>query len=248
MITLKSSREIDIMKQAGRIVAECHRLLSGYVRPGVTTAELNRIAEKHIRKRGAIPSFKGHQGFPASICVATNDVICHGIPDSTKLKSGDVITIDIGAYYRGYHGDSAWTYSVGRVSPKIKNLMKVAKQSMYNAIKQARVGNRIGDIGHEIQTYVESHNYGVVREYCGHGVGRNLWESPDVPHFGSPNRGMKIQEGMVFTIEPMITMGDWRAKKGKDGWTVRTVDGSTCVQYEHTIAVTPNRTIILTEL
>lgn len=247
MIIIKSPEEIAIMRRAGQIVAESHQILQDLVKPGVTTLELDQIAEEYIRQQGALPSFKGHQGFPASICVALNDVVCHGIPGLTKLEAGDVITIDIGASYQGYHGDSAWTYAVGKVSKEISQLIKVGLECLFLGIKEARPGKRIGSIGHVIQTYAEEHNYGVVRMFCGHGVGRQLWEDPFIPHVGEPDTGPEIKEGMVFAIEPMITMGDWLTEIDLDG-TARTMDGSICVQYEHTIAVTKDGPRILTKL
>jgi methionyl aminopeptidase len=236
------------MREAGRIVAECHAALAEQVRPGVTTLELDALVERMIRRRGAIPSFKGHHGFPNSICVAVNDVICHGIPSARALNEGDVITIDIGACYQGFHGDSAWTYAVGEVSPQIRRLMEETREALFLGIEQARVGRTVGDIGHAIQSFAESKGYGVVREFTGHGVGRELWEEPVVPHYGKPGAGHPIQVGMTLAIEPMLTLGTWRAKIDSDGWTARTADGSICVQYEHTVAVTEDGPVILTAL
>ncbi|HWR07138.1 type I methionyl aminopeptidase [Sporomusa sp.] len=248
MTIFKSAREIEIMKEAGKIVAECHATLKEKIRPGITTKELDVITEDIIKHAGAIPSFKGHQGFPACICTAVNDVICHGIPDSKPLKSGDVITVDIGAKLKGYHADSAWSYEVDKVSPEIEQLMKVAKECLFRGIEIARIGNRIGDIGAVIQSYAESYHYGVVRDFCGHGVGQSLWEDPQIPHYGQPGKGALIKPGLTIAIEPMITNGSWKTKIDTDGWTARTVDGSICIQYEHTIAVTAEETIILTQL
>ncbi|MDF2626847.1 MAG: peptidase [Symbiobacteriaceae bacterium] len=248
MIKLKSPREIAIMREAGRIVAECHAALGKHVQPGITTLELDTLVEGWIREKGAIPSFKGYHGFPGSICVAVNDVICHGIPGQLKLKSGDVITIDIGAYYKGYHGDSAWTYTVGEVSPEVRALMETTLACLNAGIAQAVEGNRVGDIGHVIQTLAEGQGYGVVRQFTGHGVGQDLWESPAVPHYGKPGTGAQLRNGMVLAIEPMITLGTWRAKGDDDGWTARTVDGSICVQYEHSIAITAEGPVVLTQL
>ncbi|ABO50120.1 methionine aminopeptidase, type I [Desulforamulus reducens MI-1] len=248
MIIIKSPQEIQIMREAGKMVAECHAILAERVKPGVTTGELDQIIEKHIRKLGGVPSFKGHMGFPATICVAINDVICHGFPGPRELRAGEVVTIDIGALYKGYHADSAWSYAVGEVSPEIQQLMKVTKECLYRGIAMARPGNRTGDIGNAIQTYAESFHYGVVREFCGHGVGRSLWEAPEIPHYGRPNRGPSLQAGITIAIEPMITLGAWKAKLDRDGWTARTVDGSICVQYEHTLAVTEDEPIIITTL
>jgi len=248
LIILKSKQEIAIMKEAGKIVAECHAILSRKVKPGVSTQELDCVIEDYIRQRGATPSFKGHEGFPSSICVAPNDVICHGIPGPARLTSGDVITIDVGAFYKGYHADSAWTYAIGEVSQDMINFMEIGRQALFVGIEQAQPGNRIGDIGYAIQTYVERQNMGVVREFNGHGVGQKLWEEPPVPHFGKPGRGPSIEVGMVLAIEPMITLGSWKARIDRDGWTARTIDGSLCVQYEHTIAVMEDGPIILTQL
>jgi len=240
------------MREAGRIVAECHAALAERVKPGVTTRELDRFVEQFLAERGATPSFKGYgppnSPFPGSICASVNDVICHGFPSGTRLKEGDVITIDIGAHYKGYHGDSAWSYAVGQVSPEIQKLMSVTHDALFAGIAAAVPGNRIGDIGHAIQTLAESHGYGVVRDFIGHGLGQDLHESPEVPHYGTPGTGYSLRPGMTIAIEPMITMGDYRVRMDRDGWTARTVDGSICVQYEHTIAITENGPEIFTKL
>lgn len=246
MIKLKSPREIALMREAGRIVAECHAALAPRVVPGVTTRELDEFVEGFIRQHGATPSFKGYNGFPAAICVALNDVICHGFPGPYKLKAGDVVTFDIGAYLKGYHGDSAWTYAVGEVAPEVRQLMQVTQECLFASIAQARVGNRMGDVGHAIQSIAEPLGYGVVREFQGHGLGQDLHEEPPVPHFGVPGTGVALREGMVIAIEPMITLGDWRMKLDRDQWTARTRDGSICVQYEHTVAITADGPLILT--
>lgn len=248
MIIFKSDREIQIMREAGRIVAQCHAALKEHIQPGITTKELDRIAENFIQQAGAIPSFKGHHGFPACICTSINDIICHGIPDQTELRAGDVITIDIGVKLNGYHGDSGWSYVVGRVRPEIEQLMKVTEECLDLGIQQARPGKRIGDIGAAIQSCAEGYQYGVVREFCGHGIGRDLWEEPEIPHYGRAGKGPLIRPGMVIAIEPMITNGGWQAQIDRDGWTARTVDRSICIQYEHTIAVLEDETIILTQL
>lgn len=249
MITLKSAREIAIMREAGRIVAECHQLLAERVRPGVTTKELDKIVETYIRKRGASPSFKGYNGtFPGSICVAIDDVICHGFPSKERLREGQVVTFDIGAHYKGYHGDSAWSYAVGEVRPEVKQLMERTHEALFVGIAQARAGNRVGDISHAIQSFAESFGYGVVREFTGHGLGQDLHEDPPVPHFGEAGTGPLLRAGMTIAIEPMITLGSWESKVDRDGWTARTVDGSVCVQYEHTVAITDAGPEILTQL
>lgn len=219
MTILKSKREIDIMRKAGQIVAECHEMLKEVIKPGVTTLELDRLVEEKIRSRGAIPSFKGHNGFTASICASKNDVICHGFPDSIPLIEGDVITIDLGAFYNGYHGDSGWTYAVGEVSEEIKQLMRVCEHSLYIGIEQAYSGNRMGDIGFAIENEAKKYGYGNVKEFTGHGIGRELWEEPAVPHFGNKNTGVRLKNGMVLAIEPMLTLGDWRSYIEEDGWT-----------------------------
>lgn len=246
MVTLKSPREIEIMREAGRIVAQGHAALAKRVRPGITTRELERFVEEFLKQRGATPSFKGYRGFTGSICVAINDTICHGFPGTERLKEGDLITIDIGAFYKGYHGDSAWTYAVGQIAPEAQRLMDVGRQALFEGIRQAVPGNRVGDIGHAIQSYAEGHGMGVVREFIGHGVGQTLHEGPEVPHFGNPGSGVLLKRGMTLAIEPMITAGDWRARIEPDGWTARTVDGSLCVQFEHTVAITDDGPVILT--
>lgn len=248
MIILKSDEEIKLMREAGRIVAECHAFLAETIKPGITTLAIDQLIEERIRSRGATPSFKGHNGFTASICVAKNDVICHGFPDSNPLLDGDVVTIDIGAFYNGYHGDSAWTYAVGSVSQEIEKLMEVCHQSLMLGIEQAVVGNRIGDIGYAIDTYAKHFGYGNVKEFTGHAVGKELWEEPAVPHYGNKEQGVRLKKGMVLAIEPMLTLGGWRAYVESDGWTARTIDHSICVQYEHTVAITDNGPQILTVL
>lgn len=248
MVILKSDSEIALMREAGRIVAECHALIAERIKPGVTTLALDEMVEAHIRSHGAVPSFKGHHGFPGSICVARNEVICHGFPDATPLKEGDVVTLDTGAFYQGYHGDSAWTYAIGKVSNEIAGLMEVCHHSLMLGIENAKIGNRIGDIGSSIQAYAEGYNYGVVREFIGHGIGKDLWEEPPVPHYGPRGSGITIEKGLVLAIEPMLTLGDWRSHLESDGWTARTKDRSICVQYEHTIAITENGPEILTKL
>ncbi|UNK16030.1 type I methionyl aminopeptidase [Paenibacillus sp. N3/727] len=248
MIILKTDKEIEIMREAGRIVAECHAMLEQLIKPGVTTMEIDRLVEEKIRSRGAVPSFKGHHGFTASICTAKNDVICHGFPDSVPLVDGDVITIDIGAFYNGFHGDSGWTYAVGNASKEIENLMNVCHHSLFLGIEQAFAGNRMGDIGFVIDSYAQQFGYGNVREFTGHAIGRELWEEPVVPHYGSKGKGIRLKKGMVLAIEPMLTLGDWRSYVENDGWTARTIDHSICVQYEHTVAITEDGPQILTVL
>lgn len=248
LIKLKSQRELAIMREAGAIVAGCHAVLKDYIKPGISTAELDQVAENFLRQKGAAPSFKGYRGFPASICTSINEVVCHGIPGTQRLKPGDIISIDIGAYYKGYHGDSAWTYAVEPVDPKVAHLMAVGEESLYAGIAQAVDGNRMGDLAHAVQVTAERHGYGVVRDFVGHGIGRDLHEAPEVFHAGEPNTGIRLTEGMVICIEPMITLGDWRVTVDSDGWTVRTADGSISVQFEHTVAITAHGPEILTKL
>lgn len=248
MIKLKSEREVAIMREAGAIVAHCHAMIKDYVQPGITTAELDRVAEAFLRQQGAEPSFKGYRGFPGSICTSINEVVCHGLPGRRRLKPGDVIAIDIGAYYRGYHGDSAWTYAVEPVTPAVRQFMQVGRDSLFAGIAQAVVDRHLGDLGHAIQITTEDHGYGVVRDFTGHGIGRDLHEAPEVRHVGQPGTGVRLTAGMVLCIEPMITMGDWRVTVDPDGWTVRTIDHSLSVQYEHTVAITAAGPDILTAL
>jgi methionyl aminopeptidase len=247
LVKIKSPREIAIMREAGQIVVEAHLALAERIRPGVSTRDLDRFAESFLRSRGAAPSFKGYRGtFPASICASVNDVICHGIPGPYRLRRGDVISVDIGAFYKGYHGDQAWTYAVGEASPAISQLMETTRACLAAAVERCRPGGRMGDIGDAIQSLAESRGYGVVRDFIGHGIGQDLHEPPEVPHFGQPGTGMVLREGMTIAIEPMITLGDWRIRVDSDRWTARTADGSTCVQYEHTVAITADGPLVLT--
>ncbi len=248
MTIIKSERELDLMRKAGKIVAECHQLVREIIRPGITTLEIDAVVEKTIREKGAIPSFINHHDFSYSICSAPNDVICHGFPDNQPLKEGDVITIDIGACYQGYHGDSGWTYAVGTVSEDIQMIMEHCERSLYLGIQEAVAGQRIGDIGYVIDHYAREHHYGNVYDFTGHGVGREIWEEPTVPHYGIRNKGARLKKGMVIAIEPMFTLGKTANYTEDDGWTVRTVDHSICVQYEHTVAITENGPEILTKV
>ncbi len=260
-ITLKSRYEIAEMRQAGRIVAETYEALRPAIVPGVTTAELDRIAEDYIRRKGATPMYKGYgarpaqQGrpaippFPATICVAVNEVICHGIPSPKQvLREGDIIGIDIGVRYKGWVGDACRTFPVGAIDNESRRLLEVAERCLELGIEQARPNHRIGDIGAAIQTYAESQGFSTVRELVGHGVGHNLWEEPQVPHFGTPGTGARIQPGMVFTIEPMINAGRPEIRTLADRWTIRTADGSRSAQFEHTLAITDGAPELLTVL
>jgi methionyl aminopeptidase len=247
MIICKTQRELDIMREAGRIVALTHQELQKYVKPGITTKELDAIAEKYILGCDAIPSFKGYNGFRGSICVSVNEELVHGIPGNRLLREGDIISIDIGAKYNGYHGDSAWTYPVGEISEEAKALLHVTEESLYRGLKEAKPGDRLSNISHAIQTYVEEHNFSVVREYVGHGVGQELHEDPQIPHYGPPNKGPRLKPGMVLAIEPMVNAGTRYVKTLADDWTVVTVDGKICAHFEHTVAITETGYEILTK-
>ncbi|NLC95552.1 MAG: type I methionyl aminopeptidase, partial [Bacilli bacterium] len=235
-------------REAGRIVALTHQELKKHIKPGITTLELDQIAEDFIRSQGAIPSFKGYNGFPGSICASVNEELVHGIPGPRVLKDGDIISIDIGAMYNGYHGDSAWTYPVGKISDAAQHLLTVTEQALYEGLAQAKPGNRLSDISHAIQTYVEKHGYSVVREYVGHGIGQNLHEDPPVPNYGLPNRGPLLKKGMTLAIEPMVNQGKRDVRVLSNNWTVVTMDNSLCAHFEHTIVITDNGFEILTQL
>ena len=246
MITLKSKREIELLKEAGHIVYLTHQYLRPYIKAGIKTKELDSLAEKFIRSKGATPSFKGYEGFPSTLCISINDEVVHGFPSERFLQDGDIISIDIGACYKGYHGDSAWTYTVGSVSDDAKYLLEHTEKALYEGIKQAKVGARIGDISYAIEKYAKEHNLGVVKELVGHGVGTSIHESPDVPNYGTKGTGPKIRDGMVIAIEPMLTLGSPDIYIEDNDWTVKTEDSSLSAHYEHTIAITNEGVIILT--
>jgi methionyl aminopeptidase len=247
MIICKTPREIEIMREAGRIVALTHQELKKHLTPGITTKELDCIAEEFILAHDAFPSFKGYNGFRGSICTSVNNQLVHGIPDDHVLNEGDIISIDIGAKYCGYHGDSAWTYAVGKIDKDTQRLLNVTEESLYQGLNEAKPGERLSNISHAIQTYVEANGFSVVREYVGHGVGQDLHEEPDIPHFGPPNKGPKLLPGMVLAIEPMVNTGSRYVKTLADNWTVVTVDGKMCAHFEHTIAITETGFEILTK-
>lgn len=246
MIICKSDSELRYMREAGRIVADTHRLMAQAVKPGVTTQELDQLAETYIRSQGAVPSFKGYNGFPASICASVNDELVHGFPGSRRLNEGDIISIDIGAQYEGYHGDSAWTYPVGVISAEVQRMLEVAEQSLYAALQLIRPDVRLFTISHAVQQVVEAAGYSVVREFVGHGIGKDLHEEPQIPNYGIPDRGPKLKPGMVLCIEPMVNIGERYVRTLEDNWTVVTEDGSWCAHYEHTVAVTEDGFEILT--
>ncbi len=244
MITLKSSKNLETMRRAGRLVGECHALVQTALRPGLTTGELDRIVAEHLRSyRAKSPFFhyrsNGAPPFPGSICTSINEVIVHGIPGSRALENGDIISVDIGAVLDGFIGDSAWTYPVGTISQPARRLLEVTEGCLWAALDQARAGKRIGDIGHAIQSYAEARGFGVVRKYTSHGVGRRLHEDPEIRNYGDAGKGVILRPGMTLAIEPMITEGGYETREHADGWTVATFDGTLSAHFEHTIAVTP---------
>ena len=247
MIVLKTGRELSIMREACRISAGALKLIGQAIEPGVTTAELDRMAEKYIRSEGAIPNFKNYHGYPATACISINNEVIHGIPtEKRRIEAGDIVSVDLGAMFNGYHGDNAATFACGEVSPEAKRLMDTTRESLYEGIKLARAGGRVGDISFAIQSYVEARGYSVVREYVGHGVGTSLHEAPEVPNFGRAGRGIRLMPGMTLAIEPMINIGRPDVKVLPDGWTVITKDGSLSAHFEHTIAITADGPQIMT--
>ena len=236
------------MRIAGRIVAETHRLLSEAVQPGITTKELDRMAEDYIRSQGAVPSFKGYNGFPASICASVNNELVHGFPGERQLVNGDIISIDIGAQYKGYHGDSAWTYGVGEISPLASKLLEVTEKSLFAGLAEVKPDARLFTVSHAIQKCAESEGFSIVREYVGHGIGSKLHEEPQIPNFGPADRGPRLKQGMVLAIEPMVNAGERYVRTLADNWTVVTVDGALCAHFEHTVAVTADGYEILTKV
>ncbi|AEG16532.1 methionine aminopeptidase, type I [Desulfofundulus kuznetsovii DSM 6115] len=248
MIMIKSQRELRYMRDAGRVVAGVLGELSRAIKPGVTTAELDRLAEDFILARGARPAFKGLYGFPASICTSVNEQVVHGIPGLRKLESGDIISIDVGAEINGYFGDGAATFPVGEISPEAKKLLAVTEEALYEGIRFARQGNRLSDISHAVQSYVEKHGFSVVREYVGHGIGRSMHEEPQVPNFGKPGRGPRLKAGMTLAIEPMVNAGTHEVRTLGDNWTVVTGDSKLSAHFEHTVAITDDEPEILTRL
>lgn len=247
MIILKTSEEIKKMKKSGKILANCHKELAKVIKPGITTYDIEEFVEKFLKEHNATPEQKGYQGYKYATCTSVNDEICHGFPRKEELKNGDIVTVDMVVNYDGWLADSAWSYGVGNISEEVEKLLYVTKKSLYIGIEQAIIGNRIGDISHAIQSYVEGEGYSVVRDFVGHGIGTSIHEDPQVPHFGSPGRGQRLLEGMVITIEPMVNIGSYKSSMDDNGWTARTVDGELSAQYEHTIAITKDGPLILTE-
>ncbi|MCZ0717291.1 type I methionyl aminopeptidase [Aerococcus kribbianus] len=248
MITLKSSRELDGMERAGALLASIHEQLRDYIQVGITTADIDAFVEDKIRQAGAIPEQIGYEGYEFATCTSVNDEICHGFPDkNTILKSGDLVGVDTVLSLDGYMADSCWSYVVGQSNEELDHLMAVTKKAMYLGIEQAVVGNRIGDIGHAIQEYVESEGLSVVKEFVGHGIQPTMHEDPSVPHYGNAGRGQRLREGMTITIEPMVNTGAWQSKMDDNGWTARTIDGGLSCQFEHTLAITKEGPRIFTK-
>lgn len=248
MIRLKTIEEIAKMKKAGQLLARCHQELSQLIQPGLTTKEIDEWVESFLKEHGAIPEQKGYMGYPFATCTSVNDVICHGMPNDYSLQKGDIITVDLVVNLDGWLADSAWSYPIGPISQTAQDLLQTTKECLDVGIEQAKVGNRVGAIGHAIQKLAESKGYSVVRQFVGHGIGQKIHEEPPIPHFGPPHRGPILREGMVITIEPMINTGTYEVLLDEDGWTARTADGSLSAQYEHTIAITKNGPLLLTQL
>ena len=246
MISIKSEREIELLRVAGNIVHETREYLRPFIKEGITTKELDTLAEDFIRSKGATPSFKGLNDFPCATCISINQEVVHGIPSKRKLRNGDIVSIDIGACWKGYHGDSAWTFAVGEISEPKKALMEHTRESLFKGLEQVKPGNRIGDISHAIEIHAKKYNLGVVRELVGHGVGTKVHEEPDVPNYGEANRGPVLKEGMVLAIEPMLTLGRRDICILDDEWTIETIDNSPAAHFEHTIVVTKDGYEILT--
>lgn len=246
MIKIKSDREIELLKIAGHIVYLTHQYLKPYIKEGITTKKLDSLAEDFIRSQGATPSCKGYNGFPATLCISINEEVVHGIPGSRKLKNGDIVSIDVCACYKGYHGDSAWTYAVGEISDEKKYLMEHTEKALYEGLKEIKPGNRVGDISCAIETYAKKHNLGVVEELVGHGVGNHLHEEPDVPNFGKAHTGPLLKEGMVIAVEPMLNYGSAEICMLDDGWTIESYDQSPSAHFEHTVLITKDGYQILT--
>lgn len=249
MLTIKSERELKLMREAGRIVANSLALVKENIRPGISTGELNDLVEKYMEEVGARPSFKGYNGFPAAICTSINDELVHGIPShSRRLEEGDIVSVDIGAELKGYHGDAAKTFAVGKISEEAQLLMDVTEEALFEGIAAAKSGARLSDISHSIQSHIEKNGLSVVRDYTGHGIGQQLHEDPQILNYGPPGRGIKLKPGLALAIEPMVVIGGYEVKELEDGWTVVSVDGTLCAHFEHCIGIYENETKILTKL
>ncbi len=246
MIAVKSDRELEVMRKACQITAAARKLAGDMIRPGITTREIDKAVHHFILSQGAKPSFLGYAGYPASVCVSVNEEVIHGIPGGRRLKEGDIVSIDVGAYYHGFHGDCAATYPCGKISREAQLLIDVTQQSFFEGIKHARQGGRVSDISHAVQTYAESFGFGVVREYVGHGVGEKMHEEPEIPNYGAPGRGPRLIRGMTIAVEPMITLGNPSIRVLKDDWTVVTLDGKLAAHYENTVLITDGEPEILT--
>jgi methionyl aminopeptidase len=246
MIQYKTSEEVQLIKKSADILGKAHGEVAKYIKEGVKTSFLDKVAEEFIRDHNGVPSFKGYNGFPASLCISVNEVIVHGFPSDYELKDGDIISVDCGVFHQGFHSDSAYTYPIGEVPPAVVALLKATRDSLYLGIEQAIVGNRIGDIGFSIQKFVEAKGYTVVRELVGHGLGKKLHEAPEVPNYGKKGSGIPLKAGMVIAIEPMINLGTRNIVQERDGWTIRTADRKPSAHYEHTVAILEDRTEVLT--
>ena len=247
MITIKSSREVELLRKAGEIVGKTHKHIKKFIKPGVTTKKLEELANNFILSHDATPSFKGFEGYPAAICTSVNEEVVHGIPSAYKLRNGDIIGIDIGACYKGYHGDSAWTYPVGTISKEKEHLLRHTEESLFKGLEVVKAGMRIGDIGNAISTHAAKYNLSVIRELVGHGVGNSIHEEPDVPNYGRANTGIKLEAGMVIAIEPMLNLGSREIEMLDDNWTIVTKDNSPSAHFEHTVLVTEDGYEILTK-
>lgn len=246
MIYLKTDEEIGLIKVSGQVLGKAHAEIAKWIKPGVTTRQLDKVAEEFIRDNGGIPSFKGYNDFPSALCISVNETVVHGFPGSYILKEGDIISVDCGVKLNGFHSDSAYTYPVGEVSKEVMELLIITKRSLYKGIEKAVDGAKMGDVGSTIQQYVEKHGYSVVRELVGHGVGKNLHEGPEVPNYGKRGSGVKLKEGMVIAIEPMINLGKRNIVQERDGWTIRTIDRKPSAHFEHTVAIRKGQAEILT--
>lgn len=246
MIFYKTKEEIELIRQSGLVLGKAHGEVAKHVKPGVKTRDLDKIAEEYIRDHGGVPSFKGYKKFPGSLCISVNEAVVHGIPGEYELNEGDLISIDCGVCLNGFHSDSAYTYAVGDISPEAQQLLKVTKEALYEGIASAKAGSRIGDISYAIQKHVEHHNFSIIRELVGHGLGKSLHESPEVPNFGKRGRGPKLKEGLVIAIEPMVNLGKRNVVQERDGWTIRTFDRKPSAHFEHTVAISNGTPDVLT--